>query len=1037
MAGSAETRARFINHAITFCRTHGFDGYDIDWEYPSNWGQGGRPVDKSNFVLLLKEFRHAINTEPLVLAGAAPPLLLTIAVAAGESNVDAGYDVPNIHPYVDWVGLMSYDLHGSWESRTNPHTPLHTPPGADARLTVSYAIDLWLDRGTAPEKLVVGLATYGRSWTLTAPVPAGSPVAPASTLGGVGALASGAGDKGTYTAAPGFLATYEIDQMVESGGTLVYEGSSQTYFAVKGDQWVGFDKPLTITYKIDHAIAKQLGGAMVWALDLDDFLGGYPLIRAAAQRLFASTAEGSVALSLSDGASTSRLLQPRGPTEHARRRHLQDLSPAGESLLRAELSAQLRVPPDSFRFMGAVRDPETGVTHVTLQFVETFVVPASVAKDRLLAASEAGTLQLSSFGPASAKYVPPSTPEGSDGATGSDGGTAGTGSGSGGAQEAGSTPSSAVSGTNASPSFFDSPALVALLVVVVAVLALGGGLYAARRWMAGRDRSSSATVSIEVPKASKRQKTKKRGLHVSVATADDGSGGFDEAGDGGAAGGSTDIHERVPDARTPRRMLEQRKYSGLVPAGSSLDGEDEDGGLSSSSDEEGPAPSLVARGTLLHNGKQAGSSYAVGAGAGSSSIIGTSGGWMRSASSRGSRLRLPTLEHVPSAPRMAPPPLDAAGPAAPALPERRMRRPHKSTTMGPTPSEASIATIALDGPDTSPATNRLRHYTRGRGSRLQAGPSVREEVREEGDADSPVSTASSSPSSSDEADVRLQMSWPRPGSSASGDSSTRQPRSSVSRSDRLRRSRSPSSHGSFMSTEGEPAMTPPQGLAASTDTLIQEIVREAEARVATVDIDFGDDSGDGFFSDSSGGEGEGSKDGVLTTAATTSPANISTRRQRPRPSRGANRGRGLRVQLYPADASSTSPSMGSATALSGSGSAASQFHPHALLTPGRHSSRAVPGSRMKVTDGNSPAASTSLFSPAPPPTSSRALGGVNALAQSGASTSSSSGGAAGAAGGRRDDDGALGAAMVGFPSPRARGERLAKQTGQPQSGRPT
>ena len=66
-----------------------------------------------------------------------------------------------------------------------------------------------------------------------------------------------------------------------------------------------------------------------------------------------------------------------------------------------------------------------------------------------------------------------------------------------------------------------------------------------------------------------------------------------------------------------------------------------------------------------------------------------------------------------------------------------------------------------------------------------------------------------------------------------------------------------------------------------------------------------------------------------------------------------------------------------------------------------------------------------------------ALGGVNALAQSGASTSSSSGGAAGAAGGRRDDDGALGAAMVGFPSPRARGERLAKQTGQPQSRRPT
>lgn len=41
---------------------------------------------------------------------------LTAAVAAGKDKIDAGYDVPEISKYLDAIHLMSYDLHGSWES---------------------------------------------------------------------------------------------------------------------------------------------------------------------------------------------------------------------------------------------------------------------------------------------------------------------------------------------------------------------------------------------------------------------------------------------------------------------------------------------------------------------------------------------------------------------------------------------------------------------------------------------------------------------------------------------------------------------------------------------------------------------------------------------------------------------------------------------------------------------------------------------------------------------------------------------------------
>jgi GH18 family chitinase len=63
MAETAENRAKFIQSAIQFARTYGFDGVDIDWEYPADTAQGGRAIDTINFSNLMQEFRAAINAE--------------------------------------------------------------------------------------------------------------------------------------------------------------------------------------------------------------------------------------------------------------------------------------------------------------------------------------------------------------------------------------------------------------------------------------------------------------------------------------------------------------------------------------------------------------------------------------------------------------------------------------------------------------------------------------------------------------------------------------------------------------------------------------------------------------------------------------------------------------------------------------------------------------------------------------------------------------------------------------------------------------
>jgi hypothetical protein len=81
MAETPERRGSFIRHTVQYVRKYGFDGIDIDWEFPGDPGRGGKPEDTKNFTALLKEFRAHIEAEAKETG--KPELLLTIASPAG------------------------------------------------------------------------------------------------------------------------------------------------------------------------------------------------------------------------------------------------------------------------------------------------------------------------------------------------------------------------------------------------------------------------------------------------------------------------------------------------------------------------------------------------------------------------------------------------------------------------------------------------------------------------------------------------------------------------------------------------------------------------------------------------------------------------------------------------------------------------------------------------------------------------------------------------------------------------------------------
>lgn len=74
IASSAANRKQFANNAVSFMNRYGFDGIDIDWEYPGAPDRGGKTEDTNNFVLLLQDMRSTFqaSSRPFGLTFTAP-----------------------------------------------------------------------------------------------------------------------------------------------------------------------------------------------------------------------------------------------------------------------------------------------------------------------------------------------------------------------------------------------------------------------------------------------------------------------------------------------------------------------------------------------------------------------------------------------------------------------------------------------------------------------------------------------------------------------------------------------------------------------------------------------------------------------------------------------------------------------------------------------------------------------------------------------------------------------------------------------------
>ncbi len=240
---NADHRKTFAKTTVALLKKYNLDGIDLDWEYPAIEGFPGHTynkADKANFTALVKVLREEMGSK----------YLLSFAAGGFVKYLAESIDWAKVHPLVDFINLMTYDLVGGYATVTGHHTPLYSDK-KDQESTDRCV--KWLLKHQVPaNKLITGAAFYARVWEKVAPIN------------------NGLYQTGVFKQGVSF-ANFNNYFSDSSGYQYFWDKKTRApyQYNAKKQLFATFDNEKSIAAKANYVKQKKLGGIMFWELSDD------------------------------------------------------------------------------------------------------------------------------------------------------------------------------------------------------------------------------------------------------------------------------------------------------------------------------------------------------------------------------------------------------------------------------------------------------------------------------------------------------------------------------------------------------------------------------------------------------------------------------------------------------------------------------------------------------------------------------------------------------------------------------------------------
>ncbi|PVV01687.1 hypothetical protein BB560_003884 [Smittium megazygosporum] len=270
VARDKHSRETFCNSVADFVEKYGFDGVDIDWEYPVEGGMSTNQYhqdDGKNFIKLLSTLREKLTDRGQTVH---PNKYYEIGIAVSPNTRVADHvDMKEASNIVDLVNVMAYDYYGGWSQIVGHNSnllPFDEHPPFSAFTTIKH----YIEKGIETKKIIFGVPFYGRGYREVLNEKKNDVI-------------------GLSQKSNGIIQEYELSGVME-GGVIYYknlkpytnEGNTQG-FAYHFDKttltpylysenkkfWITFENYESLQIKCFLIHRYNLGGFMIWELSQD------------------------------------------------------------------------------------------------------------------------------------------------------------------------------------------------------------------------------------------------------------------------------------------------------------------------------------------------------------------------------------------------------------------------------------------------------------------------------------------------------------------------------------------------------------------------------------------------------------------------------------------------------------------------------------------------------------------------------------------------------------------------------------------------